>query len=245
MDPATLRDDMVEGLAHETKGVLDSERVGLAMLAVPRHEFVPERVAYEDRAHEVDGTTALAPSLVATLLQALDPREGDETLVVGAGVGYTAAVCAEIVGAERVHAVDISRPMVYRARENLAEAGYGAVLVDHRDGTRGLPEYAPFDRILVEAAAVRPPEALRSQLSPDGRLVMPRGTPGEQSLVAVSAEGETERFGPVRFKPLLLDGEQTGAPERNRMHREDREFAERSAHRRHGWEQEWIDWDRY
>lgn len=245
MDPDVLREDMVDSLEYEAKAAVSSERIGLAMREVPREAFVEdERAAYADRATEVDGTTVLAPSTVARLLEALDAREGHSVLVVGVGVGYTAAVIAEIVGPENVHAVDIDRNMVYAARRNLARAGYEGVLVDCRDGSHGLSEYVPFDRILVEAAAVRPPRALTEQLAADGRLAMPMGA-GEQTLVALEADGSViERICPVAFRPLLLEGQQPGTLERNRTEREDREFAQRHARRRNGWEHEWIDWER-
>lgn len=245
MDPAVLREDMVDSLEHEAKAALDTERVALAMRDVPREPFVgDERVAYADRATEIDGTTVLAPSTAARLLDALDARKDHSVLVVGAGVGYTAAVLAEITGQENVQAVDIDRNMVHTARQTLAETGYGGVLVDRRDGSRGLPEYAPFDRILVEAAAVRPPRALLEQLSDRGRLVMPIGA-GGQTLTAFDSTGEAvERICPVAFRPLLIEGQQPGRLERNRTEREDREFAQRDAQRRHGWEREWIDWER-
>jgi protein-L-isoaspartate(D-aspartate) O-methyltransferase len=244
MDPAVLRDDMVASLEHEIKGVLHSEHVSVAMRRVPRHEFVADdRVAYEDKSVDHRGTRVLAPTTVARLLEALAPEESDSILVVGAGVGYTPAVLAEIADESHVHAIDIDRRVVVDARHNLARAGYGGVLVDCRDGAQGLPEYAPFDRVLVEAAAVRPPEALEEQLADDGRLVMPLGA-GDQTLVAVEDGEVAERFGPVRFDPLLVDGEQAEAVERNRTAREDRELAEREARSRRGWEQEWIDWDR-
>ncbi len=213
------------------------------MRDVPRHAFVDdERTAYADRDHEILGTRVLAPSTVARLLQALSLDGDEEVLIVGAGVGYTAAVAAELVGETSVHAVDISRPLVIEARNNLAEAGYDGVLVDCRDGAAGLPEYAPFDRILLEAAAVEPPRALLDQLREGGRLVFPRGTQ-TQRLEAVTADGETESFAAVSFDPLLVEGEQSGAVERNRMAREDREHATRRAETRRGWEHEWIEWD--
>ena len=242
MDVATLREDMVDSLEHESKGVLSSPALSIAMREVPRERFVvAEGVAYEDRPSRAHGTTVLAPSLVAVLLEALSPRPDDRVLVVGAGVGYTAAVLAELVGASNVHAVDIDRTLVLEARRNLERAGYGAVLVDHRDGAHGLPEYAPFDRILVEAAGVEPPHALRTQLTPGGRLIMPSGV-GEQRLVAYSRADIIDTFGPVAFRPLLVDGEQSTALERNRTEREDREFADRHQRSRTGWEHEWIDW---
>jgi protein-L-isoaspartate(D-aspartate) O-methyltransferase len=243
MEPAVLRDDMVDSLEHESKRCVRSEAVSVAMREVPRHEFVDdERGAYADRAFQQFGTRVLAPSTVGRLFELLQPSEEDSVLVVGAGVGYTTAVAAEIVGSRNVHAIDITRKLVYEARENLSAAGYDEVLVDCRDGAEGLPEYAPYDRILVEAAAVNPPQALVDQLSGSGRLVMPYGT-HEQSLAVVGADGNIERHGGCAFAPLLVEGEQAGSVERNRTHREDREFAQRDARRKRGWELDWIDWD--
>jgi len=243
MDLAVLRDDMVDSLEHESKACVHSETLSAAMRTVPRHEFLDdERAAYADRPFERFGTRVLAPSTVGRLLEAVDPDPDDSVLVVGAGVGYTVSVLAELVGARNVHAIDITRRLVYEARENLAAAGYGEVLVDCRDGAEGLPEYAPYDRILLEAAAIRPPRTLLDQLAPDGRLVMPLGT-ADQSLTVVAADGGTERLGGCAFAPMLVEGEQADTVERNRTRREDREFAKRDAKRRKGWELDWIDWD--
>jgi protein-L-isoaspartate(D-aspartate) O-methyltransferase len=244
MDLAVVRDDMVDSLEHEAKGVVRSDAVAQAMRTVPRHLFVEdERGAYADTAHEMGGTRVLAPSTAARLLESLAPEPDDEVLVVGAGVGYTAAVLAEMVGECNVHAVDIDRGIVLEARRNLGRAGYEGVLVDCRDGARGLPEYAPFDRILVEAAAVRPPRALLDQLVDGGRLVMPIGAQ-QQTLTILDGDGEAvDRLGSVVFAPLLVEGEQASAIERNRTDREDLEHARRAAERRHGWEYDWIDWE--
>lgn len=245
MDPSTVRDDMVDGLAHDSKAVLESDVIAEAMRTVPRHEFVEvdtPQVAYEDRALAHRGTTVLSPSLVARLLEAIQLNPTDEVLVVGAGVGYTSALLAEIVGPTRVTAIDLSRPMVLEARQNLADAGYDAVLVDRRDGAEGFEAYAPYDRILVEAAAVEPPVALLNQLKAGGRLVMPLGS-HDQELVAIESDEIVQRFGSVRFKPLLLEGEQTGGIERNRVIREARERAIEAESSRPGWERSWIDWD--
>lgn len=245
MDVGVLRDDLVDGLRHESKGVLESDRLARAMRVVPRHEFVPEvspQEAYQDRSFTHRGTTVLAPSTVAVLLEALDARSGDEVLVVGAGVGYTCAVLAEVVGARCVSAVDLSRWLVMEARRNLQRAGYGEVFVDCRDGVGGLPEYAPYDRILVEAACVDPPRRLVAQLAPGGRVVIPLGV-SEQELTTVRASGDARGHGSVRFKPLLVEGEQAGGIERNRVVREEHERAVRAAERRRGWEFDWIDWD--
>lgn len=243
MDSAVLRHDMVDSLEHESKRCVESEAVSIAMREVPRHEFVAdEQAAYADRAFERFGTRVLAPSTVGRLFEPLELDESHSVLVVGAGVGYTVAVAAEIAGSRNVHAVDITRKLVYEARANLSTAGYEEVLVDCRDGADGLAQYAPYDRILVEAAAIEPPRALTEQLTERGRLVMPLGAP-EQSLATVDAAGNVERYGGCVFAPLLVDGEQAGTVERNRTHREDREFERRDARRKRGWELDWIDWD--
>ena len=243
MDPAVLRDDMVDSLEHEAKAVVRSEPVSVAMRTVPREPFVEDdSIAYADRSFERLGTRVLSPSAAGRLLEAVQARPDDTVLVVGAGVGYTAAVLAELTDEANVHAIDIARRLVYDARSNLAKAGYPGVLVDCRDGARGLAEYAPYDRILLEAAAVEPPRALLEQLAPGGRLVMPLGS-GTQELVAIEDGERVDEYGTVAFHPMLVDGEQADTIERNRTRREDREHARRAAERRKGWEQTWIDWD--
>ncbi|WP_253737393.1 protein-L-isoaspartate O-methyltransferase family protein [Halohasta salina] len=242
MDRETLRADMVEGLEYSLDRPLDPALVD-ALQTVPAHEF-----SDPESGGEGPGSRSLSPELVARLLLALDAGPGDETLIVGAGVGYTAAALAELVGGRHVHAVDIDRRLVSVARRNLRETGYDEVLVDRRDGAKGLPEYAPFDRVLVECAVVEPPRALVDQLAPGGRLVAPRGTT-TQTLVAfdrtpdsgtVEAAGE---FGAVQFRPMLVDGEQASAPVRNRTEREDSEFDTQRYFAPTGWEYEWLDWD--
>ena len=262
MDEAALRADMIEGLEHRLGDPLGGAVLN-ALQAVPRAAFVDD-APYADRASEAAGTRALAPTTVARLLTALDATAGDDVLVVGAGVGYTSAALAEITGARHVHAVDIDRQAVHLARSNLADAGYDAVFVDCRDGAQGVPEYAPYDRILLEAAVVTPPRALcGEQLAAGGRVVYPRGV-GDQTIVAIERQTDTERqsvedagsaeeavpdgfhtvetSGPARLRPMLVDGEQAGV-ERNRTRREDAELARQDHRARHGWEQEWIDWE--
>ena len=244
MDLAVLRDDMVDSLQHESKGCVRSTAVAEAMRTVPRHEFVEDdRAAYADRAFDRMGTRVLAPSTAARLLEALAPDPDDTALIVGAGVGYTAAAVAEIVGDADTHAIDINRRLVYDARSNLSQAGYEGVFVDKRNGSDGLPEYAPYDAILLEAAAVSPPRALLDQLAEGGRLVMPLGT-REQTLAVVEDGDVATRLGTVAFRPMLVEGESADTVERNRTRREDQERARKQAQSRAGWEQDWIDWDR-
>lgn len=248
MDPAVLRDDMVEGLEYALDEPLDPSVAG-AMRTVPRHQFL-EEAPYENRASEAYETRVLAPRTVALLLDAVEPDFGDNVLVVGVGVGYTAAVLAEIVGARHVHAIDLDRRIVSIARSNLDAAGYGEVLVDRRNGVDGLPEYAPYDRILLEAAVVRPPPALLEQVACDGRIVFPRGASQQRIVVARADEHgdagayETiQKREAVRLEPLLADGERTRGPARNRTVREDEEFARQGYFARSGWEYDWVDWE--
>ncbi|QAU12920.1 protein-L-isoaspartate O-methyltransferase [Halorubrum sp. BOL3-1] len=270
MDDASLRADMIEGLEHSIGEPIDPP-VLTALQRVPRDPFVDD--SPRGGAADGDDPHSLSLETVVRLVTALDADEDDAVLVVGAGVGYSVAMIAEIVGARRVHAVDIDRSAVVAARSNLDAAGYEAVLVDRADGADGLPAYAPYDRILLEAAVIEPPRALREQLAPDGRIVYPRGA-GVQTVAAIepsSTEGSdangtsvaddnseqstdadddpapagfetVETHGPARLQPMLVEGEQPGV-ERNRTRREDAEHAERDRHRRHGWEQDWIDWD--
>jgi protein-L-isoaspartate(D-aspartate) O-methyltransferase len=230
LDALTLRDDMVDGLEHPSKGHVRTDAVAAAMRTVPREPFVDDpRRAYADRDSRCEGTCVLAPSTVARLVEALAVSPDDSVLVVGAGTGYTAAVLAELTAPERVHAVDIARRAVRAARRNLNAAGYAGVLVDRRDGADGLPEYAPFDRVLVEAGAVEPPESLRRQLGSDGRLVMP--APGTlRAFEHPDADGDGDRrpaldpvdsFGRVTLDPLLVEGERGAAAERDRTPHED------------------------
>ncbi|MDR5674013.1 protein-L-isoaspartate O-methyltransferase [Halalkaliarchaeum sp. AArc-GB] len=247
MDPAVLRDDMVEGLEYGLDEPLDPE-VSWAMRTVPRHEFLDE-APYENRPTEAYGTRVLAPKTAAQFVDALAADEGDDVLVVGAGIGYTVAVIAEIVGDRHVHAVDIDRRVVSAARSNLESAGYGDALVDRRDGAEGLPEYAPYDRILLEAAVVRPPTALLDQLAPEGTIVFPRGMGSQQIVVgerdrsAPDGYRILEEYGLVQLGPLLAKGERHTGPARNRTVREDAEFQSQGYFARSGWEYDWVDWE--
>lgn len=245
MDPAVLRDDMVEGLEYGLEEPLDPA-VSDAMRTVPRHEFLDAN-PYENRPTEAYDTRVLAPKTAAQFVDALDLDEGDDVLVVGAGIGYTAAVVAELVGPRHVHAVDIDRRVVSVARSNLAAAGYDEVLVDRRDGADGLPEYAPYERILLEAAVVHPPRALLNQLAPGGRVVFPQGTGRQRIVVARPVDSGRgydvlEERGHVRLDPLLARGERRRGPPRNRTEREDAEFARQGYFARTGWEYDWVDW---
>ena len=188
---------------------IDDERVLEAMGRVPRELFLPEDVrgrAYDDAALPIGaGQTMSQPYMVARIVQEAGLRGGERVLDVGTGSGYQAAVLAEL-GAD-VHTIERIPELAEQARRNLADAGYaGRVEVHVGDGTRGLPEHAPFDAIAVAAAAPGLPSSLYEQLAPGGRLVVPVGelTGQELQVVVPTAEGPAVlRTVPCRFVPLL------------------------------------------
>jgi protein-L-isoaspartate(D-aspartate) O-methyltransferase len=190
-------------------GVRDSATLA-ALRAVPRHEFVPADVrdlAYGDHPLPIGYEQTISqPYVVAFMTEQLRPRPGMKVLEVGTGSGYQAAVLAAI-GCD-VYTIEIVEPLATTAAATLARVGYDRVRVRHGDGYRGWPEAAPFDAVIVTAAAGDIPPRLLEQLAPGGRLVMPVGPQdGVQYLVLVekSASGETTRrtLLPVRFVPLI------------------------------------------
>jgi protein-L-isoaspartate(D-aspartate) O-methyltransferase len=193
------------------RGISD-ERVLAAMLRVPRELFVPEELrdrAYDDAALPIgEGQTISQPYMVARICEELALRGDERVLDVGTGSAYQAAVLAEL--AAEVHSIERIAVLADRARERLATAGYaGRVHVHVGDGSRGLPEHAPFAAIAVAAAAPQPPETLYEQLELRGRLVVPVGDLREQQLQLIvrTPEGPAVlRTVPCRFVPLIGDG---------------------------------------
>ena len=189
----------------EARGVRDA-RTLQAMRDVPRHLFVPEAQrpsAYEDHPLPIGhGQTISQPYIVAFMTEALGLQGGETVLEVGTGSGYQAAVLARI--AARVHSIEIVEPLAAEARQRLAKLGYQNVEVRAGDGYLGWPEAAPFDGIMVTAAAPRVPEPLKEQLKDGGRLVIPVGDE-LQELMVVTRHGsafEERRILPVRFVPM-------------------------------------------
>jgi protein-L-isoaspartate(D-aspartate) O-methyltransferase len=188
------------------RGIRD-ERVLAALAKVPRELFVPEnlrRHAYADRALPIgSGQTISQPFMVATMLEALG-LDGGRALDVGTGSGYQAALLAEL--ADEVVTIERIPELAEEARRTLERAGYARVDVRVGDGTLGVPERAPFDGIVVAAAAPAAPDTLYGQLAPGGRLVVPVGTRRDQWLEIVErgADGPIRsRTVPCRFVPLL------------------------------------------
>jgi len=211
-----MREMLIRRLIEE--GVLTQPEVIKAMSKVPREEFVmPElrEQAYMDTPlPSLEGQTISAPHMVAIMCQLLSLKPGHMVLEVGAGTGYHAAVCAEIVaprqpGAKDGHvfAVERIRSLVEFARSNLARCGYSdRVTVIEGDGTLGYPDAAPYDAILVTAAAPRIPPPLKSQLRDGGRMVIPVGEAYSiQDLIVVEKSGSDFKewtYGGCVFVPL-------------------------------------------
>jgi protein-L-isoaspartate(D-aspartate) O-methyltransferase len=184
------------------------ERVLAAMERVPRELFVPEELrarAYDDAALPIGGGQTISqPYMVARICEALALKGDEHVLDVGTGSGYQAAVLAEL--AQEVDTIERLPDLAESARASLAAAGYERVRVHVGDGTRGLPERAPFDAIAVAAAAPVLPPSLYEQLVPGGRLVVPVGKGGIQRLEVVirSPKGPAViRSVPCRFVPLV------------------------------------------
>ena len=190
-----------------SRGIRD-ERVLDAMARVPRHEFVP--LEYRDEAYEDhpiaigEGQTISQPFVVADMLEALALRPEDVVLEIGTGSGYETAVLAELV--RMVYSIERIASLAERARAVLQRLGYKNVTVVHGDGSQGLPEAAPFDAIVVSAAAPHVPKPLMDQLRDGGRLVIPVGSGFAQELQLVRKIGDKSTvlcLDGVRFVPLI------------------------------------------
>jgi protein-L-isoaspartate(D-aspartate) O-methyltransferase len=201
---ARAREDMV-ATQLVARGVREPKTLA-AMGQVPRHLFVPKSSvaeAYEDHPLPIGhGQTISQPYIVAFMTEALGLRGGESVLEVGTGSGYQAAVLSRI--AARVHTIEIVAPLAEQASAVLKRLGCANVEVRAGDGYAGWPEAAPFDAIVVTAAAPRIPEPLKEQLKDGGRLVVPVGDEW-QELVVVTRRGdrfEEKRVLPVRFVPM-------------------------------------------
>jgi len=189
------------------RGIRDPE-VLRAIGRVPRHLFVEGALrdrAYGDHPLPIGhGQTISQPYIVALMTEALRLGGEEKVLEIGTGSGYQTAVLAEI--AERVFSIEVVAPLYRRTRALLDQLGYHNVVLLHGDGTLGVPDYAPYDAILVTAGAPHVPERLLDQLSPGGRLVIPVGDRRTQSLLRLTrtADGiEREELGGVVFVDLV------------------------------------------
>lgn len=206
-DEAALARERERMLASqiEARGVRDAKTLA-AMRKVPRHLFVPRELvpqAYADHPLPIgNGQTISQPYIVAFMTEALGLAGGEKVLEIGTGSGYQAAVLAEI--ARSVFTIEIVEPLAAESKQRLARLGYSNVSVRAGDGYLGWPEEAPFDAIIVTAAAPRIPEPLKEQLKDGGRLIAPVGDE-YQELVVLTRRGsqfEQRRVLPVRFVPM-------------------------------------------
>jgi protein-L-isoaspartate(D-aspartate) O-methyltransferase len=214
---AILRRHMVEviGIHYDLmseeigKGALDP-RVSAALQRARRHAFVPAplaALAYHDTPLPIGfDKTISQPFIAALMIDLLEPQPEDVILEVGSGLGYQAAVLANLVA--QVWSVEIVEELALEAEARLRQLGIGNVHIRVGDGSRGWSERAPFDKILVTAAAKRLPSALAEQLKPGGRMIIPIGSQEAQQLTVVdkgeTGEVETREVIPVRFTSLEI-----------------------------------------
>jgi len=203
---APRRGEMVEKQLCR-RGIRDKAVIS-AMLAVPRHAFVPPEFqgqAYEDGPLPIGcGQTISQPYIVAAMTEALQLKPEDRVLEIGTGCGYQAAVLSRL--AREVFTVESLPELAAAASERLARLGYSNVHVHCGDGTLGLPEFALFDAILVAAAAPEIPGPLLTQLSEGGRMILPVGSTDSQELQLVEKHGSTfskKTLEGCRFVPLV------------------------------------------
>ena len=204
----TARQFMVDTQLR-ARGISDP-RVLDAMLRVPRDVFVSEPYraeAYEDHPLPIgDDQTISQPYVVAVMLESLQLAPKDIVLEVGTGSGYVTALLAEL--AAQVFSIERHPALAANARTAIAALGYTNVQIFAGDGTLGLPAHAPFDAILVSAAAFKLPPALLSQLRDGGRMIVPVGPPDSQQLQLIrmhSGQPIISLRDPVRFVPLISD----------------------------------------
>ena len=212
---AILRRHMVEVIGLQAdlmseelgKSALN-ERVMAAMGRVRRHLFVPSQlaaVAYHDTPLPIGFDKTVSQPFIAVLMtDLLDPRPHEAVLEIGTGLGYQAAVLAEL--ARQVWTVEVVEEFASHAEARLDQLSYNNVAVRVSDGTRGWVEHAPFDKILVTAAAEQPPRALLDQLAIGGRMVLPMGPEETQQLTVIDKQPDgritTRAVIPVRFGQL-------------------------------------------
>jgi len=205
-DYAAARKRMVSQLAAPGRDITNRQ-VLAAMASVPRHEFVPaalRSLAYGDHPLPVGfDQTISQPYIVAFMTEKLAAKPTDRVLEIGTGSGYQAAVLSVLV--KEVFTIEIVEPLAQRATADLKRLGYTNVTVRAGDGYKGWPEAAPFDAIIVTCAPDHVPQPLVDQLKEVGRMIIPVGSAGNQSLYLLEKKGakvERRAVLPVRFVPM-------------------------------------------
>jgi protein-L-isoaspartate(D-aspartate) O-methyltransferase len=217
-DEARFSTDRARMVAEQIAGPgrgITNRAVLDAMLKVPRHELVPERLrreAYDDHPLPIGhGQTISQPYIVGFMTEVLEPRATDRVLEIGTGSGYQAAVLAEIVA--EVYTIEIVEPLAKQAQTDLKRLGYKNVHVRAGDGYRGWPEAAPFDAIIVTCAPERVPQPLVQQLKDGGRMIIPVGPSFDQNLYLLEKKGTNilqRAVLPVRFVPMTGERAESG-----------------------------------
>jgi len=194
------------------KGYLKSPAVERAIAAVPRWMFVPRSAiqrAYSDAPLDIgEGQTISQPSTVVSMTEALEVQAGMNVLEIGTGSGWQAGILAKMVGSGgKVYSIERIGGLAETAKLNLENAGITTVIIKVGDGSEGLPEQAPFDRIMVTAAVPEVPHPLIEQLKVGGRMVIPVGDLYRQEMLMINKPraGVMERkaMGPFAFVPLI------------------------------------------
>ncbi len=206
--------ELIEAYARFSADQIDRTRldgrVMTAMARVPRHAFVPvelQPLAYADSPLPIGcGKTISQPFMVALMADLLEIAEEDSVLEVGTGLGYQAAVLAEL--ADQVHTVEILEELAIEGQRRLLGAGYDNVAFRIGDGGQGWPDHAPYDKVIVTAATELIPPALLGQLKAGGTMVIPCGAADEQQLTLVekdeSGRVSNREILPVLFAPLIV-----------------------------------------
>lgn len=203
--------DAKQLLLYRIRDEIGDQRVLKAMELVPREEFLPEEIreqAYEDSPHSIGaGQTISQPFIVAMMVSALEIRQGNKILEIGAGSGYQAAVLAEI--ASEVISIERIDSLINSARARLDSLGYTNVRIESAGDSLGRSDDAPYDGIIVAAAAPKLPHELLDQLTVGGRLVIPVGDLHSQELMKVTKSAGSfgiKTLGACRFVPLIGKG---------------------------------------
>ena len=202
-----LRNKLVQELRN--KGIIDA-KVLEAIGKVPRHlllESAFQPHAYQDKAFPIAaGQTISQPYTVAFQTSLLDVKPGDKILEIGTGSGYQAAILHYL--GTKVYTIERIKELYLKAKQNLEKIGIRLKHMSYGDGYKGLPLYAPFDKIIVTAAAPYIPDALIEQLKPEGRLVIPVGDHQQKMILIIKDQKghiKETKHGLFRFVPLLKD----------------------------------------